>query len=117
MRMTVGPLYHARRCQLPSGSTPNDSGGRASDYQAATPRRCLAGPVLPGQWFLRAGARPGELRVLTRSHLHLSNDPPFVMVWRSEPAGGDTKTKRSRRILTLPQRCVDVPMTFMNTGA
>ncbi|HSS91400.1 MAG TPA: tyrosine-type recombinase/integrase [Streptosporangiaceae bacterium] len=29
------------------------------------------------------------------------------MVWRSERAGGDTKTKRSRRTLALPLRCVD----------
>jgi len=58
--------------------------------------------------FLLAGARPGELRVLTWSHLHLSNDLPLVMVWRTETAGGDTKTRRSRRILTLPRRCVDV---------
>ena len=29
------------------------------------------------------------------------------MVWRSVRTGGDTKTKRSRRTLELPQRCVD----------
>lgn len=29
------------------------------------------------------------------------------MVWRSVRAGGDTKTKQSRRTLALPQRCVD----------
>src|SRR5215469_3604699 len=52
--------------------------GRASGYPAAAPRRRLAGPVLPRQWLLLAGARPEELRVLTRSHLHLSNDPPLV---------------------------------------
>jgi integrase len=33
---------------------------------------------------------------------------PFVMVWRSVRAGGDTKTRKSRRTLKLPQRCVDV---------
>jgi len=30
------------------------------------------------------------------------------MVWRSVRAAGDTKTKKSRRTLALPQRCVDV---------
>lgn len=30
-----------------------------------------------------------------------------MMVWRSVRAGGDTKTKKSRRTLALPERCVD----------
>jgi integrase len=30
------------------------------------------------------------------------------MVWHSVRAGGDTKTRKSRRTLKLPQRCVDV---------
>jgi integrase len=30
------------------------------------------------------------------------------MVWRSVRVGGDTKTRKSRRTLELPQRCVDV---------
>jgi hypothetical protein len=34
--------------------------------------------------------------------------PPSIMVWRSVRAGGDTKTKKSRRTLALPQRCVEV---------
>ena len=34
--------------------------------------------------------------------------PAYIAVWRSVRAGGDTKTKRSRRTLALPQRCVDV---------
>jgi integrase len=29
------------------------------------------------------------------------------MVWHSVRAGGDTKTRKSRRTLELPQRCVD----------
>ena len=29
------------------------------------------------------------------------------MVWRSVRAGGDTKTRKSRRTLALPARCVD----------
>ncbi len=29
------------------------------------------------------------------------------MVWRSVRAGGDTKTRKSRRTLALPKRCVD----------
>jgi integrase len=30
-----------------------------------------------------------------------------IYVWRSERAGGDTKTQKSRRTLTLPNRCVE----------
>src|SRR5688572_1620602 len=29
------------------------------------------------------------------------------MVWRSVREGGDTKTRRSRRTLAMPRRCVD----------
>jgi hypothetical protein len=33
--------------------------------------------------------------------------PPVIMVWRSVRAGGDTKTRKSRRALELRQRCTD----------
>jgi integrase len=33
------------------------------------------------------------------------------MVWRSVRAGGDTKTKKSRRTLKLPLRCIDALLT------
>jgi len=65
---------------------------------------------------LLIGARTEELRALTWSHVDLQGKPataeipalpPSIMVWRSVRAGGDTKTKRSRRTLALPQRCVD----------
>jgi integrase len=56
---------------------------------------------------LLTGARTEELRALTWSYVDLDSDPPFVMVWRSVRAGGDTKTKKSRRTRKLPQRCVD----------
>lgn len=32
--------------------------------------------------------------------------PPSIQVWRSVRADGDTKTKKSRRSLALPARCV-----------
>jgi integrase len=57
---------------------------------------------------LLTGARTEELRPLTWSHVDLDAEPPFIMVWRSVRAGGETKTKKSRRTLALPQRCVDV---------
>lgn len=33
--------------------------------------------------------------------------PPHVAVWRSVRSGGDTKTRKSRRTLALPRRCVE----------
>jgi integrase len=57
------------------------------------------------------GARTEELRELTWSHVHLTDnvtaeDISHVMVWRSVRARGDTKTRKSRRSLALPTRCV-----------
>jgi integrase len=45
---------------------------------------------------LLTGARTEELRALTWSYVDLDSDPPFIMVWRSVRAGGDTKTRKSR---------------------
>ncbi|MHA6779882.1 site-specific integrase [Pseudonocardia saturnea] len=63
---------------------------------------------------LLTGARTEELRPLTWSHVDLAGNAsatppvrPHMMVWRSVRAGGDTKTKKSRRTLALPQRCVE----------
>jgi integrase len=57
---------------------------------------------------LLTGARTEELRAVTWSHVDLDANPPHIMVWRSVRVGGDTKTRKSRRTLELPQRCVDV---------
>ena len=63
---------------------------------------------------LLTGARTEELRALRWEHVHLDGDPgggspvpPHMEVWRSVREGGDTKTKRSRRTLALPARCVE----------
>jgi integrase len=56
---------------------------------------------------LLTGARTEELRALTWSHVDLEGQPPSIKVWRSVRAGGDTKTKKSRRTIALPARCVD----------
>jgi len=63
---------------------------------------------------LLTGARTEELRALAGSHVELAgqpdNDcpiPPSIQVWRSDRVGGDTKTRKSRRTLALPKRCVD----------
>jgi len=55
------------------------------------------------------GARTEEVRGLAWDHVELeSRDgvPPHIMVWRSARRGGDTKTRKSRRTIALPEICV-----------
>lgn len=63
---------------------------------------------------LLTGARIEELRALRWDHVHLDGlpdavppVPPFIEVWRSVREGGETKTRKSRRTLALPARCVE----------
>jgi integrase len=63
---------------------------------------------------LLTGARTEELRALTWDHADLVGDPEadppvpaHLAVWRSVRSGGDTKTRKSRRTLALPSRCID----------
>jgi integrase len=63
---------------------------------------------------LLTGIRTEELRALTWDHVDLFGSPdampprpPSVQVWRSVRFGGDTKTRRSRRTIALPNRCVE----------
>lgn len=51
--------------------------------------------------LLTTGIRPEEARALRWDHLDLKAGT--VAIWRSDRAGGDTKTKRSRRTLKLPE--------------
>jgi integrase len=67
---------------------------------------------------LLTGARTEELRALRWEHVHLEGRsditppvPPFVEVWRSVRAGGDTKTMKSRRTIALPDLCVRALLT------
>jgi integrase len=62
---------------------------------------------------LLLGARTEELRALTWEHVDLVGQPdaqpevlPSIAVWRSVRADSDTKTRKSRRTLALPTRCV-----------
>jgi integrase len=62
---------------------------------------------------LFTGARTEELRALTWANVHLEGDAnlagaAYLDLWRSVRAGGDTKTRRSRRTLSLPELCADV---------
>jgi len=58
---------------------------------------------------LMIGVRNEELRALTWEHGApdaVPPVPPHVRVWRSVRAGGDTKTRLSRRTIGLPGQCV-----------
>lgn len=59
---------------------------------------------------LLTGARTEELRALRWTEVQLEpvgDVPAHIAVWRSVRRSGDTKTKKSRRTLALPERCVD----------
>jgi integrase len=56
---------------------------------------------------LMVGVRTEEARALTWEHVHLDAKQPHVEVWRSVREHGDTKTKRSRRTIGLPQLAVE----------
>ena len=58
---------------------------------------------LAAHWCPNRGTAGSHL--VTRQTLDAT--PPVIMVWRSVRAGGDTKTRKSRRMLELPQRCTD----------
>lgn len=59
---------------------------------------------------LLTGIRTEEARALEWDRVQLvkvSQIPPCIEVWRSVRAGGDTKTRKSRRTLTLPPQAVE----------
>ena len=57
-------------------------------------------------------ARTEEVRALRWVNVELATEPPFVEVWRLSWATGDTKTKKSRRTLALPQFAADALRTL-----
>jgi integrase len=82
-------------------SAAGDLGGEGDGRKNAKPYRLHSYVVL----LLTTGIRPEEARALRWDHLDL--DAGTVAVWRSDRAGGDTKTPNSRRTLKLPQIAVD----------
>lgn len=96
-------------CDIPQGRTGRPSKSltlaQAEALLAAAENTSLHAYIVLS---LLTGARTEELRALTWSYVDLDTDPPFIMVWRSVRAGGETKTRKSRRTLKLPKRSVDV---------
>ncbi|MGH3382657.1 MAG: Arm DNA-binding domain-containing protein, partial [Actinoallomurus sp.] len=105
-------------CEIPQGREGRPSKSltfeQAKAVLRSTPKFRIGAYV---ELSLLIGARTEELRALTWDHVDLEGKPeadglpvmpPSIMVWHSVRAGGDTKTKKSRRTLALPRRCVDV---------
>jgi len=102
-------------CSIPKGQKGRPSDAltlaQAESVLTAVEESRMRGYVVMA---LLTGARTEELRALTWDHVDLDgrpNDvppvPPHVAVWRSIRVGGDTKTRKSRRTLALPLRCVN----------
>jgi integrase len=104
-------------CDIPTGQVGRPSKALTFDQAEAILAAAEADQSTIGTYIvvsLLSGARTEEVRPLAWSHVDLDGKPkatppvpPHIMVWRSVRAGGDTKTRKSRRTLALPQRCVD----------
>ncbi|WP_407837967.1 tyrosine-type recombinase/integrase [Streptomyces sp. DSM 116496] len=102
-------------CAIPTGQ-PGRPSKALTLAQAESVLRSAAGTSAHAYIVLAllTGARTEELRALTWDHVFLKGDPgaippvpPHIAVWRSVRTGGDTKTKKSRRTIALPARCID----------
>jgi len=103
-------------CETPTGQVGRPS--KALTFDEAEALLNAADASTMGTYVvvsLLTGARTEELRALTWRHVDLDGDLaasppvlPHMMVWRSVRAGDDTKTRRSRRTLALPERCIEV---------
>lgn len=101
-------------CDVPAGKEGRPSKALTLAQAEAVLRKSESSPLHAYVVLsLLIGARTEELRALTWDHVDLDGDPdadppvlPSIKVWRSVRAGGDTKTKKSRRTLALPRRCV-----------
>lgn len=103
-------------CEVPTGRPGRPSKSLSFEQAEAVLRCAEADKSTIGAYVvvsLVGGARTEEVRPLEWSHVHLDGDPeasppkpPHVNVWRSVRVGGDTKTRKSRRSVALPQRAV-----------
>ena len=101
-------------CNAPTGLGGRPSKSMTLGQAQALLRACEDDPL--GAYVTLAlllGVRNEELRALTWDHVDLVGEPalepptpPSVRVWRSVRAGGDTKTRLSRRTMGLPAQCV-----------
>lgn len=102
-------------CTAPTGKGGRPSKSMTLDQARALLSACDDSPL--GAYVTLAmliGTRNEELRALTWDHVDLTGRPeatplvpPSIRVWRSVRAGGDTKTRLSRRTLGLPAHAVE----------
>jgi len=101
-------------CEIPTGQPGRPSKALTLEQAEAVLKAAEASPLCAYVVLsLLLGARTEELRALTWDHVDLVGQPdaspeilPSIEVWRSVRVGGDTKTRKSRRTLALPTRCV-----------
>ncbi|HET7735068.1 MAG TPA: tyrosine-type recombinase/integrase [Nocardioidaceae bacterium] len=101
-------------CTAPTGTEGRPSKSLSLGQARSLLSACDRSPI--GAYVTLAvliGVRNEELRALTWDHVDLEGDgkatppvPPSVRVWRSVRAGGDTKTRLSRRTIGLPSQAV-----------
>lgn len=99
----------------PTGAAGRPSKAMTLEQARAVLSACDRHPL--GAYVTRAllvGVRNEELRAVTWDHVDLDGTPdvappvpPSIRVWRSVRAGGDTKTRLSRRTTGLPSQCVE----------
>jgi integrase len=112
-------------CEIPEGRTGRPSKSltlgqaeavlKAAEQASARMRAYIVVSLL-------TGARTEEMRALCWHDVDMTGqpeaDPPIpanVALVRSVRAGGDTKTRKSRRALTLPQRAADALQVLWET--
>jgi integrase len=114
-------------CEVPQGRTGRPSKSLTLPQAEAVLRAAEQGPARMGAYIivsLLTGARTEEMRALRWFDVELTGlpeaDPPVppnMALVRSVRAGGDTKTRKSRRALTLPQRAGDALQVLWETRA
>jgi integrase len=102
-------------CEVPEGRTGRPSKSLTLAQAEAVLKAAEQGPARMRAYIivsLLTGARTEEMRALRWNDVDLAGQPdvpvpPNMALVRSVRAGGDTKTRKSRRALILPQRAVD----------
>jgi len=103
-------------CECPEGQAGRPSKSLTFEQAEAVLHRAEADDSTIGAYIvvsLVGGPRTEEVRPLAWSYVDLKGNPdanppvpPHIAVWRSVRTGGDTKTRKSRRTLALPQRAI-----------
>ena len=105
----------AELCETPPGRDGRPSKSLSFEQAAAVLKASENSPLHAYVVLsLLTGARTEEMRSLRWDHVDLTGKPdanppipPHLMVWRSVRAKGETKTKKSRRTIALPERAVE----------